>query len=92
MATGQTKTACDTTITGLIKEQKNMSLEIGRYRHYKGNEYEVIGVAKHSEDETELVVYRPLYGERGLWVRPLQMFIETVQINGETKPRFEYIS
>jgi len=69
-----------------------MSLEIGRYRHYKGNEYEVIGVAKHSEDETELVVYRPLYGERGLWVRPLQMFIETVQINGETKPRFEYIS
>jgi hypothetical protein len=72
-----------------------MSLEIGRYRHYKGNEYEVIGVAKHSEDETELVVYRPLYnensGERGLWVRPLPMFIETVQVNGETKPRFEYI-
>jgi hypothetical protein len=72
-----------------------MSLEIGRYRHYKGNEYEVIGVAKHSEDETELVVYQPLYnhnsGERGLWGRPLQMFIETVQVNGETKPRFEYI-
>ena len=73
-----------------------MLLKIGRYRHYKGNEYEVMGVAKHSEDETELVVYRPLYddnsGERGLWVRPLQMFIETVHINGETKPRFEYIS
>jgi hypothetical protein len=69
-----------------------MSLEIGRYRHYKGNEYEVIGVAKHSEDETELVVYRPLYGDMGLWVRPLQMFIETVQVNGKTKPRFEYIS
>ncbi len=69
-----------------------MSLEIGRYRHYKGNEYEVIGVAKHSEDETELVVYRPLYGERGLWVRPLDMFVETVQVDGETKPRFEYIS
>lgn len=51
-----------------------MSLQIGRYRHYKGNEYEVIGVAKHSEDETQLVVYRPLYkqsnGEKGLWVRP----------------------
>jgi hypothetical protein len=68
-----------------------MSLEIGRYRHYKGNEYEVIGVAKHSEDETELVVYRPLYGARGLWVRPLEMFIETVQVDGVTKPRFEYI-
>jgi len=69
-----------------------MSLKIGIYRHYKGNEYEVIGVAKHSEDETDLVVYRPLYGERGLWVRPLEMFVETVQINGETKPRFECIS
>ena len=72
-----------------------MSIKIGRYRHYKGNEYEVMGVAKHSEDETELVVYRPLYnansGERGLWVRPLDMFIETVDINGETKPRFEYL-
>ena len=73
-----------------------MSIKIGRYRHYKGNEYEVMGVAKHSEDETELVVYRPLYnensGERGLWVRPLDMFIETVDVNGETKPRFEYLS
>jgi hypothetical protein len=69
-----------------------MSLEIGRYRHYKGNEYEVIGVAKHSEDETELVVYRPLYGDMRLWVRPLQMFIETVQVDGKTKPRFEHIS
>jgi hypothetical protein len=69
-----------------------MSLKIGRYRHYKGNEYEVIGVATHSEDESECVVYRPLYGSRSLWVRPLNMFVETVQVNGETKPRFEYIS
>jgi len=69
-----------------------MSLAIGRYRHYKGNEYEVIGVARHSEDETELVVYRPLYGNKELWVRPLQMFMETVQVDGKTKPRFEYIS
>lgn len=68
-----------------------MSLKIGRYRHYKGNEYQVMGVAKHSEDETELVVYKPLYGDQRLWVRPLSMFIETVQVNGETKPRFEYI-
>ena len=69
-----------------------MALAAGRYRHYKGNEYEVIGVAKHSEDETELVVYRPLYGERGLWVRPLAMFIETVQVSGLSVPRFEYIA
>ena len=68
-----------------------MSLKIGKYRHYKGNEYEVIGVAKHSEDETELVVYRPLYGDKHLWVRPLDMFIETIQIDGQTKARFEYI-
>jgi hypothetical protein len=72
-----------------------MSLKIGRYQHYKGNGYEVIGVAKHSEDESELVVYRPLYNEssgaRNLWVRPLSMFIETVQVDGKTKPRFEYI-
>ena len=68
-----------------------MSLKIGRYRHYKGNVYQVMGVAKHSEDETELVVYKPLYGDQRLWVRPLSMFIETVQVNGETKPRFEYI-
>lgn len=68
-----------------------MSLKIGRYRHYKGNEYDVIGVAKHSEDETQLVVYRPQYGDKGLWVRPLAMFIETVQVNGDTKQRFEFI-
>ena len=68
-----------------------MALKIGRYRHYKGNEYEVIGVAKHSEDETNLVVYRPLYGEKCLWVRPLDMFVETVEVDGETKARFKYI-
>jgi hypothetical protein len=68
-----------------------MSLATGRYRHYKGNEYEVIGVAKHSEDETELVVYRPLYGERGLWVRPLEMFVEDVKLEDKTVPRFKFI-
>ena len=65
-----------------------MSLDPGRYRHYKGNDYEVIGVARHSETDEELVVYRPDYGERGLWVRPLAMFVETVEVNGETVPRF----
>ncbi|WP_158771447.1 DUF1653 domain-containing protein [Paraglaciecola sp. L1A13] len=69
-----------------------MSIQIGKYRHYKGNDYEVIGVARHSEDESELVVYRPLYGERGLWVRPLSMFLEFVEIDGESIPRFARIT
>jgi hypothetical protein len=63
----------------------------GRYRHYKGNEYEVIGTATHSETEEALVVYRPLYGERGLWVRPLGMFCESVTVGSETVPRFLYV-
>ncbi len=68
-----------------------MSIAVGKYRHYKGNDYDVIGVAKHSENESELVVYRPMYGERGLWVRPLSMFKETVEVNGQTVPRFRLI-
>ncbi len=60
----------------------------GRYRHYKGRDYEVIGVARHSETDERLVVYRPLYGERGLWVRPAAMFVESVQVDGRTVPRF----
>jgi hypothetical protein len=63
-------------------------IEPGTYRHYKGNEYEVVGVARHSETEEELVVYRALYGERGLWVRPLAMFTETVVVDGVQHPRF----
>lgn len=62
----------------------------GRYRHYKGNDYEVIGIARHSETLEALVVYRPLYGERGLWVRPLDMFRENVEVGGVQVPRFEY--
>lgn len=68
-----------------------MQLTKGRYRHYKGNDYEVLGVAKHSEDESLLVVYRPLYGEGGLWVRPLSMFTETVDVNGKQVPRFALV-
>lgn len=64
-------------------------LPTGKYRHYKGNEYEVIGVATHSETLAEMVVYRPLYGEGGLWVRPLSMFTETVVFHGKQMPRFE---
>lgn len=60
----------------------------GRYRHYKGNTYEVIGIARHSESGELLVVYRPEYGERALWVRPLAMFLEEVTVDGRRQPRF----
>ncbi|MBK8065731.1 MAG: DUF1653 domain-containing protein [Betaproteobacteria bacterium] len=63
-------------------------LATGTYRHYKGKRYEVLGVATHSETREALVVYRPLYGERGLWVRPLAMFTEQVTVDGRTLPRF----
>lgn len=63
----------------------------GRYRHYKGNEYIVLGVARHSETDEELVVYRQDYGERGLWVRPMEMFREAVEVDGKRVPRFEFV-
>ena len=63
----------------------------GRYRHYKGNEYSVLGVARHSETLEELVVYRQEYGEHGLWVRPKAMFMETVIVNGQKVPRFQHM-
>ena len=63
----------------------------GRYRHFKGNEYEVIGTAKHSETLEEYVVYKALYGEGGLWVRPAEMWNETVERDGKTFKRFEFI-
>ena len=68
-----------------------MSVIKGIYKHYKGNLYEVIDVAKHSETEEEHVVYRTLYGDYSLWVRPLAMFIETVELDGQQIARFEYI-
>lgn len=66
-------------------------IKTGRYRHYKGNEYEVIATAKHSETLEDMVVYRALYGDCGYWVRPLAMFGETVTVNGQEMPRFRYI-
>ena len=65
-------------------------MQPGRYRHYKGKYYLVLGVARHSETDEELVVYRTDYGERSLWVRPKEMFLETVAVNGKEVPRFEY--
>lgn len=67
-------------------------MKTGIYRHYKGNEYEVIGIAKHSETLEEYVVYRALYGDGRLWIRPLQMFKELVTVDGKVKPRFEFIT
>ena len=67
------------------------SIPPGRYRHFKGNEYQVIGIARHSETLEPMVVYRPLYGEGGLWVRPAKMWNETVERDGQTRKRFEKI-
>jgi len=66
-------------------------LRPGRYRHFKGGEYQVQGVATHSETGEHLVVYTPLYGEGGLWIRPLSMFLEAVDRDGKQQPRFVYI-
>lgn len=69
----------------------NASVKLGRYRHFKGNEYEVIAVAKHSETLEPMVVYRALYGDGGIWVRPLSMWNETVELNGVKQKRFTYV-
>jgi hypothetical protein len=63
----------------------------GRYRHYKGGEYELLGVVRHSETLEPLVLYRPLYGDSGDWVRPLAMFFSDVEVNGQRVPRFARI-
>lgn len=68
-----------------------MTVRPGRYRHYKGQEYEVLHEARHSETEEPLIVYRALYGERGLWVRPTAMFVASVTVNGEEVPRFAWL-
>lgn len=72
----------------MTRLQQTALLPLGRYRHYKGNFYEVLGVARHSETEEELVVYRCLYGDFSLWVRPLAMFTGRVVVDGCTLPRF----
>ena len=67
------------------------TVQPGRYRHYKGKEYTALGVALHSETQEELVVYGQEYGDHGLWVRPKQMFLETVEVDGQAVPRFRYL-
>jgi hypothetical protein len=67
------------------------NLALGVYRHYKGNNYEVIAVARHSETEEELVVYRLMYGDFSYWARPLAMFVERIVIEGIEQPRFRFI-
>ena len=64
------------------------TLAAGLYQHYKGGEYEVLAVVRHSETLEPLVLYRPLYNDSGLWVRPYAMFSETVEVNGQRRPRF----
>ena len=66
-------------------------IKIGRYRHFKGNEYEVIGTAKHSETMEDMVVYQALYGDMGIWVRPRHMFCEEIVRDGKTFVRFEFV-
>lgn len=66
-------------------------IEPGRYQHFKGNFYQVLHVAKHSETEELLVVYQPEYGERDIWVRPLNMFDETIERDGKTFKRFSKV-
>ena len=69
-----------------------MDIKLGKYRHFKGNEYEVIGIAQHSETMEPMIVYKALYGEGGLWVRPAAMWTEIVVRPDYTGPRFQFIS
>ncbi len=67
------------------------NIKLGRYRHYKGKEYQVLGVAEHSETGEDLVVYRKLYDDYSMWVRPIGMFLEEVEVDGKNMHRFEFL-
>jgi hypothetical protein len=67
------------------------TVKIGKYRHFKGKEYEVLGIALHSETQEEMVVYRALYGEGALWVRPVSMWEEEIERDGKRQKRFAYL-
>lgn len=71
--------------------KKEISIKRGIYKHYKGNLYEVLETARHSETEEWMVIYRTLYGDMSTWIRPYEMFIETVKVEGKMVKRFEYM-
>ena len=75
----------------MTESEQTINIPQGIYRHYKGSLYQVLHTARHSETEEALVVYRCLYGEYGVWVRPLAMFAETIEVEGKEVPRFELI-
>lgn len=66
-------------------------MKLGLYKHYKGNLYNVLGIARHSEDLSELVVYQSLYNDYRLWARPKDLFLSTIELNGKEQPRFEFV-
>ncbi len=71
--------------------KKDKKIKRGIYRHYKGNLYEVLEIGRHSETEEWMVIYRTLYGDGGVWIRPYEMFIEDIEVKGEKIKRFEYM-
>lgn len=79
------------TIFLFLGRKMSSNFKTGKYQHYKGNFYQVEGIATHSETEEKMVIYRPLYGEGELWVRPLSMFNEQVNVQGKNQPRFAYV-
>lgn len=74
-----------------MPNSSHAQIPLGKYRHFKGNMYELIEIAHHSETQEPMAVYRALYGEMGLWVRPLPMFLETIERDGKELPRFQYV-
>lgn len=74
-----------------MNEENINKIKIGKYEHYKSKQYEVVGIARHSETLEDLVVYKALYGNYDLWVRPLKMFLEEIEVEGKKIPRFRYI-
>ena len=78
-------------MTEVELSKKAKSLKLGIYEHYKKKRYEMLGVVIHSETLEELVLYKALYGRRLKWVRPLDMFLESVEVNGQVRPRFRYL-
>lgn len=72
-----------------VTEAPATSVEIGEYRHYKGGQYRVVGVAAHTETSEQFVVYQSLYGKKELWVRPINIFVSRVKVDGKYVPRFE---